>query len=109
MLADAGDDLLKARLARAVSGRIVRSLRRFSNNPQEALSEASTIRGCLIRGAALAAVTPCLLGGYLASIRRDDRERFEDTMHGTGARWIGETTVSRGFVMTELKSGTSCV
>lgn len=100
---------METRLARAVSGRIVRSLRRFSGKPQEALYEASTSCGCLIRGAALAAVTPCPPGGYLVSIRRDDRERFEETMHGTGARWIGETTVSSGFLMTELNRSTEYV
>jgi len=30
-------------------------------------------------------------GGFVVSIRADDRERFEETMDGVAFRWIGET------------------
>ncbi|GAB1456049.1 MAG: hypothetical protein RBT62_04235 [Spirochaetia bacterium] len=79
----------------------MRSLRLFSKEAHSALIEASTMRGCLIRRGALETLPPSPLGGYLASIRREDRERFEETMHGTGARWIGETRVLSGFSMME--------
>jgi len=29
--------------------------------------------------------------GYIVSIRKEDRERFEETMGGAPCRWIGET------------------
>jgi len=30
-------------------------------------------------------------GGFIVSIRREDRERFEETVAGVYSRWIGET------------------
>ncbi|HPB66059.1 MAG TPA: hypothetical protein PLW80_05825 [Spirochaetales bacterium] len=29
--------------------------------------------------------------GYIVAIRREDRERLEETMSGLRVRWIGET------------------
>jgi phosphoribosylformylglycinamidine synthase len=39
-------------------------------------------------------------GRFVVSIRREDRERFEETLTGLPLRWIGETTEDPSFILS---------
>ena len=85
----------------AVTGRVVRSLRRCDGGVMAALEDAAARVGARVRPAAIdafregtAAPAPV---DYLVSIRQEDRERFEETIHPARARWVGETEAAPGI------------
>jgi len=75
---------------------VARAARAWSGSPDAALSAASGCLGVEARTDALElaeAAAPDGAGrsGYIVAIRREDRERLEETMSGLRVRWIGET------------------
>ena len=66
-----------------------------------ALELAATSVGARVRTGALDAfrgdTTAPATVDYLVSIRKEDRERFEETIHPALARWVGETEVAPGI------------
>ncbi len=90
------DDQALPLLMHAVAGRVVRSLRRCDEGVMAALEAATIEVGARVRLDALGE-DPAAPGLFLVSIRREDRERFEETIHPAPARWAGETESAPGI------------
>jgi len=93
-------------VTRAASGRIARCVLTWSGDPLIALEAACGTVGALINPGVLSAAlsgTPQEPGreGFIVAIRRDDRERFEETVSGVYARWIGESITRPGLRFSE--------
>ncbi len=87
-----------ARVTRAASGRIARCVLRWSGDPFVALESACESTGATVWNLALEEALQRMAGeGFIIAIRREDRERFEETMAGIDSRWIGETTARQGL------------
>jgi len=72
-----------------------------------ALGEAATTTGAVVRlDAVTASSSSHHAAGYIVSIRRDDRERFEETMSAVHARWIGETSERPGLGLIQSAATT---
>lgn len=89
-------------MTRAASGRIARCVLTWSGDPLIALEAACGTVGALVNPGVLSAALSGTLQepgreGFIVAIRRDDRERFEETVAGVHARWIGETTALPGL------------
>lgn len=83
-------------MARAAAGRVARAAIAWAGSPDEALSSAAGELCVEVRSDALERAGPAVGDaaeriGYLVAVRREDRERFEETTRGLRARWIGET------------------
>ncbi|HPE89633.1 MAG TPA: hypothetical protein P5298_07940 [Spirochaetia bacterium] len=82
-------------MARAAAGRVARAAIAWAGSPDAALSSAAGELCVEVRSDALeragAAGDAAERLGYLVAVRREDRERFEETARGLRARWIGET------------------
>lgn len=86
------------KVTRAASGRIARCVLQWSGDPVGALEAASVRTGASVWRLALGeALQRAAAGGFIVSIRREDRERFEETTDGVFSRWIGETTAPPGL------------
>jgi hypothetical protein len=84
-----------------VSGRIARCVLGWSGDPTPALEAASLSTGALLCPQFLAeALQQATGGGFIVAIRREDRERFEETIAGVYSRWIGETTTQPGLLFS---------
>ncbi len=91
-------------MARAAAGRVARAAIAWAGSPDEAFSSAAGELCVEVRSDALERAGPAVGDasgdaagdaaeriGYLVAVRREDRERFEETTRGLRARWIGET------------------
>lgn len=87
-----------ADVTRAASGRIARSVLIWVSDPIAVLEGACVDAGASVRPLVFAEAFQLTRGeGFIVSIRREDRERFEETMAGCHIRWIGETTAAPGL------------
>jgi hypothetical protein len=98
------DDQAGSMLMRAVAGRVVRSMRRCDDGVMAALEAAAVQVGASVRLDALdapgpAPATPASPAPerFLVSIRPEDRERFDETIHPARSRWVGETEAVPGI------------
>jgi hypothetical protein len=79
-------------VTRAASGRVARCARPWAGDPVAAVEAASGAVAATVRPEAVAEfLSGGARDGYIVSIRKEDRERFEETMGGAACRWIGET------------------
>jgi phosphoribosylformylglycinamidine synthase len=70
----------------------------------EAAGPATGEAGALLPGGLTAMAARALFsesgGRFVVSIRREDRERFEETLTGLPLRWVGETTEEPSFIVS---------